>query len=112
MVVYEQRSKTIPYRHLDRTPGRLSGGKEEKEEYQPEVETLREMGSDIRKENGADEPLYAPFQINLAKFRCSMLGAFRLQKVKYGSLESHVGKELLHRHCDMRRNSLLDTLID
>jgi hypothetical protein len=71
VVVNELRSKTIPY--LDHTPGRLSGGQEEQEEYYPGIEALREMGSDIRKEKGAEEPLYALFQIKV-KFKCSTLG--------------------------------------
>ena len=54
------------------------------------------MGSDIRKEKGAEEPLYALIQIKV-KFGYSTLGAFRLQKIEYGSLESHVGIKLLQR---------------
>jgi hypothetical protein len=39
----------------------LSGGQYEQEEY-PWVEALREMGSDIRREKSAEEPLYVLFQ--------------------------------------------------
>lgn len=47
-VSLNQYSATIPY--LDRAPGRLPCGQEE---YHPQEEALKEMGSDIRREKGA-----------------------------------------------------------
>jgi hypothetical protein len=41
------------------------------------------MGSDIRREKGAEKPLYVLFQINV-EFECSTLGTAHLQKVKCG----------------------------
>ena len=52
---------TIPY--LDRAPGRLTCGQED---YHPEDEALREMGSDIRREKGAEDPLNVLFQIKIS----------------------------------------------
>jgi hypothetical protein len=53
-------------------------------ENHPRVEALKEMGPDIRREKGAEKPLYVLFQVKV-KFKCSTLGTpipFLLQKVK------------------------------
>jgi len=48
---------------------------EGQEEYHHRVETLREMGSDIRRDKGAEEPLYV-------LFKCSTLGTAHYLSVK------------------------------
>ena len=63
------------------------------------------MESDIRREKGAEKPLSLLFQLKVVQPI-----PFRLQRDKYGSVGSHVGKAPLHG--DVRRNSMNDTPID